>query len=387
MNPEDPPREDDETAPETAIPVEPDGDTSPPPTEIEAAGEAEPDIEPKIEAEPEPDPEPEPPLTLDPPVVPPRSSPPRVERPVPPPPPRRPARTKRGFWGFVRALFVWGFVITVVIPVSVTLIYRFVPPPFTILMVQRAFEGKGWDYRWRSLDRISPALVQAAVAAEDARFCEHNGFDFQAIEKAMANNKRRPGRIKGGSTISQQTAKNVFLWPARSWVRKGLEAYYTVLIETIWGKRRIMEVYLNVAEMGEGTYGAEAAARRYFGVGSDQLTRVQASRLVAILPNPLKYRAVKPGKYVAGRSRRIGAAAGTVRNDGLAACVGRMRGPTAAERAEPDAPARPTARRPAPEKTSGPLPAAAAPEPALPAEPAALPLPEAPPAETPPTSD
>ncbi len=291
-----------------------------------------------------------------------------------------------GPWRLIRRLAVAAFLLVVVAPVGLTLFYRFVPPPFTILMVQRVFEGKGWDYRWRSLDRMSPALVQAAIAAEDARFCEHNGFDFEAMEKAWKNNQRG-GRVKGGSTISQQTAKNVFLWPARSYVRKGLEAYFTVLIETLWGKRRIMEVYLNVAEMGAGTYGVEAASRRYFGVSADKVTRAQAARLVAILPNPLKYRAVKPGKYVANRSRRIGAAAGTVRNDGLAACVGKMRRQTAAEKAEPAPQRKPTVRRPAPETKADPLPpaepvdAAAPPAP----EPADAPAPEV--FETPQTSD
>ena len=293
----------------------------------------------------------------------------------------------QGPWRLIRRLALAAFLLVVVAPIGLTLFYRFVPPPFTILMVQRVFEGKGWDYRWRSLDRMSPALVQAAIAAEDSRFCEHNGFDFEAMEKAWKNNQRG-GRVKGGSTISQQTAKNVFLWPARSYVRKGLEAYFTVLIETLWGKRRIMEVYLNVAEMGSGTYGVEAASRRYFGVSADKVTRAQAARLVAILPNPLKYRAVKPGKYVAGRSRRIGAAAGTVRNDGLAACVGKMRRPTAAERAEPAPERRPTVRRPAPETKADPLPAAdaPAPEPVTPAEPAPAAV-EPPVFETPPNSD
>ena len=293
----------------------------------------------------------------------------------------------QGPWRLIRRLALAAFLLVVVAPVGLTLFYRFVPPPFTILMVQRVVEGKGWDYRWRSLDRMSPALVQAAIAAEDSRFCEHNGFDFEAMEKAWKNNQRG-GRVKGGSTISQQTAKNVFLWPARSYVRKGLEAYFTVLIETLWGKRRIMEVYLNVAEMGSGTYGVEAASRRYFGVSADKVTRAQAARLVAILPNPLKYRAVKPGKYVAGRSRRIGAAAGTVRNDGLAACVGKMRRPSAAERAEPAPERRPTVRRPAPETKADPLPAAdaPAPEPVAPAEPAPAAV-EPPVFETPPNSD
>lgn len=206
-------------------------------------------------------------------------------------------------------------------PITVTAIYRFAPPPITYLMIERAIEGRGFDRRWRPIEKISPRLTRAVIAAEDAHFCEHRGFDFEAMEKAMKNNERRPNRIRGGSTISQQTAKNVFLWPDRSYVRKGLEAYFTVLIEAIWGKRRIMEVYLNSVEWGPGVYGAEAAARRNFGVSADKLSAAQAARLAAILPSPLKWRAAKPGPYVKRRSGRIGAAAGTVRRDGLAACV------------------------------------------------------------------
>lgn len=238
----------------------------------------------------------------------------------------RPKKTRAGRGGagrWIRRILLWTFVVAVAAPVVLVLIYRFLPPPGTILMVERAIQGKGWDYRWRSLDQISPNLVRAAVAAEDARFCEHYGFDFDAIERAMKNNERRPGRIRGGSTISQQTAKNVFLWPERSWVRKGLEAYFTVLIELGWGKRRIMEVYLNVAEMGPGIYGAEAASQRYFKTSARNLSSVQAARLVSVLPNPLKYKAAKPGKYVQRRSRRIGGAMGTVREAGLADCVAR----------------------------------------------------------------
>jgi monofunctional biosynthetic peptidoglycan transglycosylase len=231
------------------------------------------------------------------------------------------ARRPSGLWRLIKALVLWGFIVFVVLPVSVVAVYRFVPPPGTILMVQRSIEGKGWDYRWRPLSRMSPSLVQAAVASEDAKFCDHHGFDFEAIQKAMDHNERRPGRVRGGSTISQQTAKNVFLWPQRDWIRKGLEAYFTVLIETIWGKPRIMEVYLNVAEMGPGIYGAEAAAQRYFKTDARHLNAFQASRLVAILPNPTKYKAVGSGAYVQRRSRRIGGAMGTVRQGGLADCV------------------------------------------------------------------
>ena len=199
-------------------------------------------------------------------------------------------------------------------------VHRLVPPPLTFLMVTRAVEGEGLSYRWKSLDDISPRLVEAVIASEDARFCSHRGFDMEAIEKALKANERG-GRIRGGSTISQQTAKNVFLWPGRDWIRKGLEAGYTVLIEALWGKRRIVEIYLNVAEWAPGVYGAEAAARHWFGKSAADLTPREAARLAAVLPSPRRYDAASPGPYVRRRASRVQAAMGTVRNDGLAACV------------------------------------------------------------------
>jgi monofunctional biosynthetic peptidoglycan transglycosylase len=217
------------------------------------------------------------------------------------------------------------FLLLVLLASGSVVIQRFVAPPPTFLMVSRAIEGEGLSYRWRSLDDISPRLVQAVIASEDSTFCAHNGFDMKASERALQANaraeKRGSGRIRGGSTISQQTAKNVFLWPGRDWIRKGLEAGYTVAIETVWGKRRIMEVYLNVIEWGPGIYGAEAAAQHYFNKSASRLTRFESSRLTAILPSPLKWRATKPGPYVKKRSRRIGGAVGTIRNEGLAACL------------------------------------------------------------------
>ncbi|MGV8928769.1 MAG: monofunctional biosynthetic peptidoglycan transglycosylase [Brevundimonas sp.] len=197
---------------------------------------------------------------------------------------------------------------------------RFLPIPATFLMTTRAIEGEGWDYRWRSLDDISPRLVQAVIASEDSTFCAHGGFDMKAIEKALKANERG-GRIRGGSTISQQTAKNAFLWPGRDWIRKGLEAGYTVAIETVWGKRRIMEVYLNVAEWAPGVYGAEAASQHWFGKSASELSPREAARLAAILPSPRRYDAAAPGPYVRRRASRIQAAMGTVREQGLAACV------------------------------------------------------------------
>lgn len=202
---------------------------------------------------------------------------------------------------------------------------RVVPPPMTFLMSSRAVAGSGLEYRWRSLDEISPRLVEAVIASEDAGFCSHYGFDVEAIEKAFRDNARNEARgrdrFRGGSTISQQTAKNVFLWPGRDWIRKGLEAGYTLLIETLWGKRRIMEVYLNVAEWAPGVYGAQAASRHWFDKDADALTNREAARLAAILPSPRRYRAASPGPHVRRRGGQIQAAMGTVRNEGLASCV------------------------------------------------------------------
>lgn len=231
------------------------------------------------------------------------------------------ARPRRSLWSRVGRMALLLFVIFGVAgPILTVAVYRVVPPPITWLMVQRLFEGKGFHRDWVPITSISPTLTQSVIAAEDARFCEHRGFDFGAMQKAFAHNERS-SRIRGGSTISQQTAKNIFLWPDRSYLRKGLEAYFTVLIEALWGKQRIMEVYLNSVEWGPGVYGAEAAARKNFGVGADKLTRAQAARLAAILPSPLKWRAATPGPYVKRRSGKIAKAAGAVRRDDLAACV------------------------------------------------------------------
>lgn len=266
----------------------------------------------------------------------------------------------------IRKIITWVLIVAIAGPPVWVGIYRFLPPPITPLMIIRLAQGKGMDYRWRPLSKISPTLVQAAVAAEDARFCEHHGFDFAAMKKAIKHNERRPGRVRGGSTISQQTAKNAFLWPGRTFVRKAVEAYFTVLIEALWGKRRIMEVYLNIVEMGPGIYGAQAAAQRYFHVDANQLSNLQASRLAAIFPNPLKWRAVEPGRYVQRRSQKIGGAMGFVRNSGLAACVGKLSGvvpsappvlsapPPAAAQAFVEQQSREEAPPPAPAESSSP---------------------------------
>src|SRR5580658_10474808 len=237
---------------------------------------------------------------------------------------RKPARPGGGIrWGrLIRNFLVALLTILIVGPVLAVIVYRFVAPPITILMIEGMMDGRGVDHRWRPLSQMSPALPRAAIAAEDAKFCSHHGFDLNAIEKAADHNDQKPGRIRGGSTISQQTAKNVFLWPERSWIRKGFEAYFTVLIELIWGKHRIMEVYLNTVEMGPGVYGVEAAAQKYFHVSAKDVNPVQAARLIAILPSLLKWQVIDPGSYVRRRDRKIDAAEGTVRRIGGAECLG-----------------------------------------------------------------
>lgn len=214
---------------------------------------------------------------------------------------------RRRWWRRLLWLPVWFVAFTVL----QVLVLRFVDPPFSTMMAERqveAFFGGEDDfvlyYDWRDADRISKQLPLALVAAEDQHFPVHNGFDFAAIEKARTNNAK--GRkVRGGSTISQQLAKNLFLWRGRSWVRKGLEAWYTVLIEALWPKARIMEVYVNVIEYGDGVYGAQAASRKFFGKDASQLGPAEAARLAAVLPNPRKYNAAKPGPYVQRRTRAI----------------------------------------------------------------------------------
>jgi monofunctional biosynthetic peptidoglycan transglycosylase len=190
-------------------------------------------------------------------------------------------------------------------------VLRFVDPPVSAFMVARQFEawGKGqWSfhpaYQWRDWDQIAPALPLSMVAAEDQRFATHSGFDLDAIEKARAHNERG-GRVRGASTISQQVAKNLFLWSGRSYLRKGMEAWYTVLIELLWSKQRILEVYANIAEFGDGVYGAQAAARTFWGVDASRLSADQAARLAAVLPAPRRYSASRPGPYVARRASWI----------------------------------------------------------------------------------
>jgi len=198
--------------------------------------------------------------------------------------------------------------------------YRFVPVPYTFTMLGDAAAGRGVTKEWTSLSDIDPDMARAAIAGEDSRFCEHHGFDWQGIAGAAMNNARG-GRIRGGSTISQQTAKNTFLWQGGGYFRKALEAWFTVLIEAVWGKRRIMEVYLNVAETGIGTYGVQAGAIRYFDHGADRLSATEAARIAAVLPLPKKRAAVGARGSVRRHGDRLARYVGVVRRMGLDHCL------------------------------------------------------------------
>ncbi|MBQ7551092.1 MAG: monofunctional biosynthetic peptidoglycan transglycosylase [Bacteroidales bacterium] len=204
---------------------------------------------------------------------------------------------------WVGKLILILFIISILLPVA----YRWVNPPVTPLMlIRKVSNGAKIEHEWKDLENISSHMVRCAVAAEDNNFLGHSGFDYGAIEKAIEERKAG-GRHRGASTISQQTAKNVFLWPKSSWVRKGCEVYFTFLIEHIWGKERIMEVYLNVIEMGDGIYGAEAAAQHYFHCSAAQLSKHQAALITACYPNPLKFNPGNPGNYVQRRAKKIAA--------------------------------------------------------------------------------
>ncbi|ABC62326.1 monofunctional biosynthetic peptidoglycan transglycosylase [Erythrobacter litoralis] len=209
---------------------------------------------------------------------------------------------------------VLGFV---ALSLLLVVLFKFVPVPITATMVM---DENAITKDWEPLNNIDRDLVRAVIAAEDGKFCLHGGFDTEAIAKAAENNARG-GRIRGGSTISQQTAKNVFLWQGGGYVRKGLEAWFTVLIEYIWGKRRIMEVYLNIAEMGIGTYGAEAGAQRYFQKSAASLSEIEAARMAVALPLPKQRAVTNPGGWLRRHGNTIAARIGVVRRDGLDSCV------------------------------------------------------------------
>lgn len=222
--------------------------------------------------------------------------------------------------GLLRRLLGWtfkaaaGFVLVSVVWVFA---YAFVPPPVTSTMLG---DPGGSTRTWRDLGAIDPDMPRAAIAGEDALFCSHDGFDREAIEDAWRR-YRRGGRIRGGSTISQQVAKNAFLWQGGGFFRKGLEVWFTVLVETLWSKRRIMEVYLNIAETGIGTYGVEAASRRYFGHGANRLTASEASRIAAVLPLPKRRGAVVPTGFTRRYGNSIVRHMAAVKRDGLDRCI------------------------------------------------------------------
>jgi monofunctional biosynthetic peptidoglycan transglycosylase len=200
------------------------------------------------------------------------------------------------------------------------LAYRFVNPPITFNMIDDMFAGRGADKDWMPISQIDRDMVRASIAAEDSKFCSHNGFDFEAIEDAMKRNASG-GRIRGGSTISQQTAKNAFLWNGGGYARKGVEAWFTFLIEHLWGKRRIMEVYLNLAESGIGTYGVNAGSERYFGHDASGMSPTEAARIAAVLPLPKQRGAIAPKGFTRRYGNTIAARIGVVARDGLDACV------------------------------------------------------------------
>ena len=231
---------------------------------------------------------------------------------------RRRQRSRRGggCFRFVGKAIVALFLLSILWVVA----YRFINPPVTATMLGDVFAGRGATRDWMSLDQLDRDMVRAAIGAEDSKFCAHNGFDIEAIEDAMKRNASG-GRIRGGSTISQQTAKNVFLWQGGGYARKGAEAYFTFLIEHLWGKRRIMEVYLNVAETGIGTYGVNAGSMRYFGHDASAMSATEAARIAAILPLPKKRGAIAPKGFTKRYGNSIAARVGVVGRDGLDACV------------------------------------------------------------------
>lgn len=218
------------------------------------------------------------------------------------------------------SLLLRAIIIFVAVSLVWVVIYRFVPPPVTFTMIGNAIEGHPITKDWMSLDEMDPDMARAAIGGEDWNFCSHHGFDFAAIKQAMRDNERGK-RIRGGSTISQQTAKNAFLWQGGGFFRKGLEAWFTVLIEMIWGKHRIMEVYLNIAETGIGTYGANAGAMRYFKHDASRLSATEAARIAAVLPLPKKRAAISPSGFTRRHGNKIAGRVGVVKRSGLDACL------------------------------------------------------------------
>ncbi len=273
----------------------------------------------------------------------PRSTIPRYRR-------RRQRSWPRRILGWIVKLVVGFFLVTTLW----VLLYRLINPPVTITMLGDIFAGRGAQRDWMPVGQIDRDMVRASIAAEDSKFCTHNGFDFEAIEDAAKRNASG-GRIRGGSTISQQTAKTTFLWNGGGYARKGVEAWFTFLIEHLWGKRRIMEVYLNNAETGIGTYGVNAASERYYGHDASAMSPLEAARIAAVLPLPKKRGAVAPKGFTRRYGNTIDARIGVVARDGLDGCI--YKGTTAPVNKAPP----PVAKKARPEpgeefETSQPLP-------------------------------
>jgi monofunctional biosynthetic peptidoglycan transglycosylase len=247
----------------------------------------------------------------------------------------------RGLFAFVLVSFLW------------VLLYKWVNPPFTFTMAGDTLQGRTVTRNWMAIDRLDRDAVRAVIAAEDSKFCSHWGFDQDAIAAAMRRNAQGGSIVRGGSTISQQTAKNAFLWQGGGYVRKGLEAWFTLLIENVWGKRRIMEVYLNLAETGIGTYGVNAGSQRYFGHDAAAMSRIEAARIAAVLPLPKKRGVVAPRGFTRRYGNMIAARLGVVGRDGLDGCVYAS---GAAPRDAPEPPAPPKRAKKAAPKAAPPPP-------------------------------
>lgn len=223
---------------------------------------------------------------------------------------------------WVRRVLGILFFFLVPAPIFLLLVFRFLPIPGTPEMLIDLVTLNPVHYQWRDLSEISPYLPRAVIGSEDQNFCHHNGFDWKSIDQSWKAHERHPKRaLRGASTLSQQTARTLFLTPVRSWVRKGVEAYLTVLIEALWPKKRILTAYLNLVDWGHGNFGAEAASEAYFGKPASALNQVEAARLAAILPDPDKWRAVHPGRYVSRRTGTLVSRAGEVVRDDLDVCV------------------------------------------------------------------
>ena len=291
---------------------------------------------------------------------------------------------KRGWFGRVVGWIVIGLFLFVLLSLLWVLLYRFVNPPYTLTMLGDRLGGRQVSRDWMSLERIDRDSVRAAIAAEDSKFCSHWGFDQDAIAAAMRRNARGGSVIRGGSTISQQTAKNAFLWQGGGYVRKGLEAWFTLLIENLWSKERIMEVYLNVAETGIATYGVNAGALRYFNKDASQLSRNEAARIAAVLPLPKRREAVTPSGFTRRYGNSISSRIALVQRDRLDSCLyGKGDRAAPVERDEPVGRVRPKAKAeppPAPAAEPGAEYEEQAPAEAAPPAPAPAPEPEPAPA-------